>query len=164
MASIMSKYHVTFGNSKKMFDCQVKDLFTRIRCEFQIPPDNLLNLKYRDAFFDDWVDVHFDLSNIMEMNSAKILVEAIPVSAQDNTLTDITDVYRAFLPDESQLQALTSSLAEEPIIVEQVEQVEKENMRSVIRFRLEGGAGHFYMFSSYESNFYPPSLIHKVEI
>ena len=100
----------------------------------------------------------------MEIDKANILVEAIPVSAEDHTLADITDMYRALLPEESQLQALTSSIAEEPIIVEQVEQVDKENVRSVIRFRLEGGAGHFYMFSSYESNFYPPSLIHKVEI
>ena len=122
MASIMSKYHATFGYSKKLFECQVKDLFTRIRNEFQISPDNLLNLKYHDEFFNDWVDVDFNLSNIMEIDKANIrIVEAIPVSAEDHTLADITDMYRALLPEESQLQALTSSIAEEPIIVEQVE-------------------------------------------
>ena len=117
----MSKYHATFGNLKKLFECQVKDLFTRIRWEFLISPDNLLNLKYHDEFFNDWVDVDFNLSNIMEIDKANILVEAIPVSAEDHTLADITDTYRALLPEESQLQALTSSIAEEPIIVEQVE-------------------------------------------
>ena len=95
----------------------MKYLFTRIRCEFQISPDNLLH----DEFFNDWVDVDFNLSNIMEIDKANILVEAIPVSAEDHTLADITDMYRALLPEESQLQALTSSIAEEPIIVEQVE-------------------------------------------